>query len=59
MAEDSRLFWNVRVIGVGGSRLHSAASAHVIEMRSVMVPSTSAVLTGEVDLRMHDALQPC
>lgn len=59
VAEGSRLFWNVRVIGMGGSRQGSAASAHVIETGSVVVPSTPAVLTGEIDLRMHDALQRC
>jgi len=40
-------------------RLQSAVSAHVMETSSVVVPSTSAVLTGEIDLRMHDAHVAC
>lgn len=58
-AEGSRLFWNVRVIGVGGSRQGSAASAHVTGLDSVVVPSPSAVLAGEIDLRMHNAHVAC
>jgi len=56
--ERSRLFWNVRD-SAAEARPPRKTTAHAIGSCSVVVTSAPAVLSGEVDLRMHDTHVAC
>lgn len=43
---------------VGGSP-RPPAKPYAVGMRSIVVPAPSAMLSGEIDLRMHNSLQKC
>jgi hypothetical protein len=52
-----RPFWSVRIMRIRRRASAAVGQLRHVKRRSVMVPSTSAMLSGKVDLGMHNTLR--